>query len=258
MERERNSFVVNIPISAPPRLDGQIAFVTGAAGGIGSEIVRSFLAAGATVIATDLVEANPFAGEAKVDYHRYDVTSMEATESVVAAVLAKHGRIDSLVLCAGAISNQSLDVASDGEWDRIYKINVMGVVNPLRKIYPLMVEQAYGKIVALGSIAAKIGGVQSGPAYVAAKSAVHGIMKWVAKSGASKGVYANIVAPGPVETPMWEACTDRAPPSPNGNVPLGRYGQPEDIAQGILFLCSPQSNWITGTTLDINGGMLMD
>ncbi|HEX7856470.1 MAG TPA: SDR family oxidoreductase [Sphingobium sp.] len=252
--------MVNIPISAPPRLDGQVAFVTGAAGGIGSEIVRTFLAAGATVIATDLLPDNPFADEAKVDYYRYDVTDDGETDRVVSAVLEKHGRIDSLILCAGAISNQSLADASDAEWEKIWRINVMGVVNPLRRIYPVMVDQAYGKIVALGSIAAKIGGVASGPAYVAAKSAVHGIMKWTAKSGASKGVYANIVAPGPVETPMWEKCNDGSPPSPtaNSNVPLGRYGQPADIAQGILFLCSPQSNWITGTTLDINGGMLMD
>ncbi|MCE7795336.1 SDR family oxidoreductase [Sphingobium sufflavum] len=235
-----------------------MAFVTGAAGGIGKEIVRAFVEQGATVIATDLAEANPFAGQAQVDYHRYDVTSDAETDAVISAVLAKHGRVDSLVLCAGAISNLSLADASDAEWEKMYRVNVMGAVNPLRRLYPVMVDQAFGKIVALGSIAAKIGGVQSGPAYVAAKSAVHGIMKWVAKSGAGKGVYANIVAPGPVETPMWDACTDRAPPSPHGSVPLGRYGQPEDIAQGILFLCSPQSNWITGTTLDINGGMLMD
>ena len=100
--------------------------------------------------------------------------------------------------------------------------------------------------------------VAAGPAYVAAKSAVHGLMKWVAKNGAGKGVYANVIAPGPVETPMWATVTERAPPSANGNVPLGRFGQPEDIAQSILFLCSPASNWITGTVLDVNGGMLMD
>jgi 3-oxoacyl-[acyl-carrier protein] reductase len=82
-------------------------------------------------------------------------------------------------------------------------------------------------------------------------------MKWVAKNGASKGVYANIIAPGPVETPMWANVTDRAPPKPT-NVPLGRFGTPEDIAQSILFLSSPASNWITGTVLDVNGGMLMD
>jgi 3-oxoacyl-[acyl-carrier protein] reductase len=255
--------MVQIPISAPPRLDGQVALVTGAAGGIGSEVVRTFVAAGATVIATDITDGHPFGEDAQVDYQRYDVTSPEDTERVVSEGLAKHGRIDILVACAGAISNLKLADASDDEWEKIWRINVMGVVNPVRRLYPVMAAQGYGKMVALGSIAAKIGGVASGPAYVSAKSAVHGLMKWVAKSGAGQGVYANIIAPGPVETPMWQKCTDGAPPpaagpTANSSVPLGRYGQPADIAQGILFLCSPQSNWITGTTLDVNGGMLMD
>ena len=255
--------MVSTPISGPPRLDGQVALVTGAAGGIGSEVVRTLVAAGATVIATDIADEHPFAGEALVDYQCYDVTSAEDTERVIGEGLARHGRIDILVACAGAISNARLAEASDQEWETIWRVNVMGVVNPVRRLYPVMASQGYGKIVALGSIAAKIGGVASGPAYVSAKSAVHGLMKWVAKNGAGQGVYANIIAPGPVETPMWQKCTDGAPPpaagpTANSSVPLGRYGQPADIAQGILFLCSPQSNWITGTTLDVNGGMLMD
>ncbi len=250
--------MVDIPISAPARMDGQVALVTGAAGGIGSEVVRAFVAAGATVVATDLGEANPFAGQPDIHYLRYDVTSDDQTESLVARVLRDHRRIDALVLCAGTIANTHLVDSTDAEWESIWRVNVMGVVNPVRRIFPVMCEQGYGKMVALGSIAAKIGGVASGPAYVSAKSAVHGLMKWVAKSGAQHGVFANIIAPGPVETPMWQNVTGRAPPKAHGSVPLGRFGQPEDIAQGILFLCSPASNWITGTTLDVNGGMLMD
>ncbi len=184
--------------------------------------------------------------------------SGEQTDALVSDVLGRFGKIGILILCAGMIANTPIADATDDEWESIWRVNVMGVVNPLRRIFPLMCAQGHGKIVALGSIAAKIGGVASGPAYVAAKSAVHGIMKWSAKAGAGMGVYANIVAPGPVETPMWQNVTGRAPPSAHGSVPLGRFGQPEDIAQAILFLCSPASNWITGTTLDVNGGMLMD
>lgn len=249
--------MVDIPISAPARLDGRVALVTGAAGGIGSEVVRAFVEAGATVVATDLGE-DPFPGKPNVHYLRYDVTSAAATDEVVETVLRDHGRIDVLVLCAGSIANTGIADSTDAEWESIWRVNVMGVVNPVRRIFPLMCDQGSGKIVALGSIAAKIGGVASGPAYVAAKSAVHGLMKWTAKSGAAHGVYANIIAPGPVETPMWQNVTDRAPPKAHGSVPLGRFGQPEDIAQAILFLSSPASNWITGTTLDVNGGMLMD
>lgn len=249
--------MVGSPVSGSPRLDGQVALVTGAAGGIGQAVVRVLTEAGAKVVATDIVASAP-QGSPAAEYRRCDLTSKTDTERMIDEICADRGGIDIVVLCAGTISNKPLWESTDDEWQAIFDVNVMGVVNPLRKLYPLMAERGYGKIVALGSIAAKIGGVASGPSYVAAKSAVHGLIKWIAKAGAGKGVYANVVAPGPVETPMWANVTDRAPPTANGNVPLGRFGSPEDIAQGILFLCSPQSNWITGTVLDINGGMLMD
>lgn len=249
--------MVDIPISGPARLDRQVALVTGAAGGIGRATVAALAQAGARVVATDITEP---AGEwpQGVGFRNCDVTSSVSVGSVVDDVLREYSRVDILVLCAGTISHASLTDSTDEEWRSILDVNLFGVVNPLRKIYPVMVKQGYGKIVALGSIAAKIGGVASGPSYVSAKSAVHGLMKWVAKAGAAHGVYANIIAPGPVETPMWSKVTQRAAPSPNRSVPLGRYGQPEDIAQSILFLASPASNWITGTVLDVNGGMLMD
>ena len=249
--------MVSSPISAAPRLDGQVALVTGGIGGIGAATVRALSEAGARVIATDIAK---HAGDLppNVVYMPCDVTSREAVEANIDHIIKEYGAIDVLVLCAGTISRTPLQDSTDEEWQSIFDVNVMGVVNPVRKLFPIMADRGYGKIVALGSIAAKIGGVASGPSYVAAKSAVHGLMKWVAKAGADKGVFANIIAPGPVETPMWQSVTQRAAPSPNGAVPLGRYGAPEDIAQSILFLCSPASNWITGTVLDVNGGMLMD
>jgi 3-oxoacyl-[acyl-carrier protein] reductase len=85
------------------------------------------------------------------------------------------------------------------------------------------------------------------------------MMRWIAKAGAPQGVYANTLAPGPVETAMWASVTGKAgAPAANATVPLGRYGNADDIAQAALFLCSPASNWITGTSLDISGGMWMD
>jgi len=249
--------MASIPISGPSRLDGQVALVTGAAGGIGRATAQALAEAGATVIATDIAETAEFDAE-RIVYRRYDVTSREETDTIISGAVKRHGRIDILVLCAGTITHRPLSESADDEWEAILRVNLIGVVNPVRALMPIMAEQGYGKMVALGSIAAKIGGVAAGPAYVAAKSGVHGLMKWVAKAGASNGVYANIVAPGPVETPMWETVTQRAAPSAHGSVPLGRYGQPEDVAQAILFLSSPASNWITGTVIDVNGGMLMD
>lgn len=246
-----------VHLSTFPNLDGHVALVTGAAGGIGHATCTALAGAGAKVIATDVVDEHPFESTG-IAYHRYDVCSSEETDALVSRLVADMGRIDILVLCAGSIARTPLADSDDAEWKRMFDVNVMGVVNPLRRVYPRMIDQGYGKVVALGSIAAKIGGVAAGPAYVASKSAVHGLMKWVAKSGAEHGVYANTIAPGPVETTMWATVTEKKAPSPSSTIPLGRYGQPEDIAQGILYLASPASNWITGTVLDINGGMLMD
>lgn len=244
-------------LSGPSSLHGQVALITGGAGGMGRAIAATFRAAGATVVATDLAEQASF--DDGVEYLRYDVTSRADTDRVVDHVLARHGRVDILVLCAGIIARTPLEDSTDEEWEAMFAVNVKGVVNPARKLFPLMCQRGFGKILAAGSIAAKNGGVSSGPAYVAAKSAVHGLVRWMAKAGAPHGVYANTLAPGPVETAMWASVNaGNATPSANATVPLGRYGAAEDIAQAALFLCSPASNWITGTSLDISGGMWMD
>jgi 3-oxoacyl-[acyl-carrier protein] reductase len=242
-------------LSGPASLEGQVALITGGAGGMGRAIAAAFHSAGARVVATDRAEHEDIG--AGIQYRRYDVTSRADTDRVIDAVIAEHGKVDLLVLCAGIIARTPLGDSTDEEWDAIMSVNVRGVVNPARKLFPLMCERGFGKILAAGSIAAKNGGVASGPAYVASKSAVHGMMRWIAKAGAPHGVYANTLAPGPVETAMWANVTGSAAPSANGTVPLGRYGTAEDIAQAALFLCSPASNWITGTSLDISGGMWM-
>ncbi|MDR5781091.1 SDR family oxidoreductase [Caballeronia sp. LZ065] len=243
-------------LSGPANLEGQTVLITGGAGGMGFAIANTFRDAGARVIATDRAEHHDMG--TGIQYRQYDVTSRDQTDSVIDAVLAEHGRIDILVLCAGIIARTPLGDSTDEEWDAIMSVNVRGVVNPTRKLFPLMCNRGYGKILAAGSIAAKNGGVASGPAYVSAKAAVHGMMRWIAKAGAPHGVYANVLAPGPVETAMWSSVTSNAAPSANATVPLGRYGTAQDIAQAALFLCSPASNWITGTSLDISGGMWMD
>jgi 3-oxoacyl-[acyl-carrier protein] reductase len=243
-------------LSGPSNLTGQVAFITGGSGGMGRAIAHAFKSAGARVVASDLGEREEIGPG--IEYRRCDVTSRAATDKVIDGVLADHGKIDILVLCAGVIARTPLAQSSDDEWNSMLSVNVMGVVNPARKLFPIMCERGFGKILACGSIAAKNGGVASGPAYVASKAAVHGMMRWVAKAGAPHGVYANILAPGPVETAMWARVTGNQAPAANATVPLGRYGNAEDIAQAALFLCSAASNWITGTSLDISGGMWMD
>lgn len=243
-------------LSGPADLNGQVALITGAAGGMGRAISQAFATAGATVIATDRAEQAEIGGG--IAYKQYDVTSRVDTDRVIDAVIAEHGKVDILVLCAGIIARTPLAESTDEEWEALMSVNVRGVVNPTRKLFPLMCDRGFGKILAAGSIAAKNGGVASGPAYVASKAAVHGMMRWMAKAGAPHGVYANTLAPGPVETAMWASVTTAGAPAANATVPLGRYGNADDIAQAALFLCSPASNWITGTSLDISGGMWMD
>ncbi|ROZ68801.1 SDR family NAD(P)-dependent oxidoreductase [Ramlibacter sp. WS9] len=244
-------------LSGPASLEGQVALITGGAGGMGRAIANAFKAAGARVVATDRTEHEDIGPG--IQYRQYDVTSRASTDKVVDAVIAEHGKVDILVLCAGIIARTPLADSTDEEWDAIMGVNVMGVVNPARKLFPLMCQRGFGKILAAGSIAAKNGGVASGPAYVSSKAAVHGMMRWIAKAGAPHGVYANTLAPGPVETAMWANVTGgTTAPAANATVPLGRYGNADDIAQAALFLCSPASNWITGTSLDISGGMWMD
>lgn len=242
-------------LSGPPNLTGQVALITGGAGGMGRAIASAFKAAGAKVVATDRGEHEDIGSG--IEYRRYDVTSGADTDKVIDSVVAAHGKVDILVLCAGVIARTPLALSTDDEWNSMLSVNVMGVVNPTRKLFPMMCERGFGKILACGSIAAKNGGVASGPAYVASKAAVHGMMRWMAKAGAPHGVYANTLAPGPVETAMWASVTSNQAPAANATVPLGRYGNAEDIAQAALFLCSASSNWITGTSLDISGGMWM-
>src|SRR3984893_8436475 len=180
-------------LSGPPSLTGQVAFITGGSGGMGRAIANAFQAAGARVIATDL-GAHGDIGTG-IEYRRYDVTSRAQTDKVIDSVLAAHGRVDILVLCAGVIARTPLAQSTDEEWNSMLSVNVLGVVNPTRKLFPVMCGHGFGKILACGSIAAKNGGVASGPAYVASKSAVHGMMRLIAKGGAPHGAYAHTLPP---------------------------------------------------------------
>lgn len=162
-------------LSGPASLEGQVALITGGAGGMGRAIAQTFQAAGARVVATDRA-AHEDIGPG-IEYRAYDVCSRTETDKVIDGVIADHGKVDILVLCAGIIARTPLGDSTDEEWDAIMSVNVRGVVNPSRKLFPLMCERGFGKILAAGSIAAKNGGVASGPAYVASKAAVHGMMR---------------------------------------------------------------------------------
>ncbi len=137
------------------------------------------------------------------------------------------------------------------EWDRIININLRGTQLCSKEAIKEMVKQRYGRIVNIASMAGQIGGLKVSPDYIAAKAGILGLTKAYARYGAKYGINVNAVSPGFIETDMTKGRDD-----PN-SVPVGRLGTPEDVANAVYFLSSPLSDYITGTTLDVNGGLLM-
>ncbi len=254
------------PASSRLDLTGQVALVVGATGGIGRATVAALVREGAAVALSSLSpdegraladEVRAAGGRALSFDFRVDVTEKETVARAVEATLAEFGRIDIAISGAGVVSGTRLEAIDDADWERILSINLKGTFHVLQAVYPAMREAGRGKIVCIGSVAAQQGGVSSGPHYVAAKAGVHGIAKWLAKDAAAYGVTVNVVSPGPVMTPMWIGLNEGVEVDGPEFSPLGRVGRPEDVAEAVLFLVSPMANWITGATLDVNGGLLM-
>jgi 3-oxoacyl-[acyl-carrier protein] reductase len=181
-----------------------------------------------------------------------DATNETQIDGLRDFVVSKMGGVDILAYVAGVMHMTRLEELTVNEWDRDLSINLTGALLHCRTFLPLMKKQGSGKIIFIGSIAAKIGGIHSGPHYSASKGGLHSLMKWVARDGAPYGIYVNCIAPGPLEVggKVGMAPTSGATISPE-SFPLGRLGKPEDIAEAAVFLASPASNWITGTVLDL-------
>jgi len=239
-----------VPVSNNEGLSGQVAVITGGTGGIGQQVAATLEARGASVFLLDLVEP----ADTSRPFVKCDVSEFESVNSAVTSVLASAGQVDIAVGCAGVVSGTGLLELTDEENAKILGVNLLGFVNLLRAVVPPMQEKGGGKIVALGSVASRVGGVKSGPVYVAAKAGVAGVVKWAAKAYGGDGIFVNAVAPGPVLTPMWQGLNAGTVNEDATGYPLGRLGRPEDVAEPIAFLAGPESNWITGQTLDVNGG----
>jgi 3-oxoacyl-[acyl-carrier protein] reductase len=168
------------------------------------------------------------------------------------AAAVPDGRLDILVTAAGVYGRTTgIDDLDEDELEAVLAVNLKGALWCVQAALPMM-RQHGGSIVCIGSVAGKVGGVLAGPHYVASKGAVHALVKWVARTQAVHGVRANGVAPGAVETEMI-----RGKGYTPDYCPLGRLGRPEDVAQAVLFLASPASDYVTGTVLDVNGGYFM-
>lgn len=245
-------------ISGPIHLQGQTAIVTGGARGIGACAARALAREGANVVVSDVLPTETVVAEVEA-YGRKalgiqcDITKPNEVQALVQETVKHFGQVDILVACAGIVSRTDFLELSLEEWNRVMDVNLTGMFLTVQSVCRQMSEQESGKIVCIGSIAGKVGGVIAGTDYVASKGAVHSLVKSVAKEAGPKGVYVNGIAPGPVNSLMTEGIPYRLE-----TVPLQRMGEPEDIAEAVIFLASQASNYITGQILNVNGGMLME
>jgi NAD(P)-dependent dehydrogenase (short-subunit alcohol dehydrogenase family) len=248
------------------RFDGHVVLVTGAAKGIGLRIARAFGREGARVAALDIDApgADALARELVAEGRealalKADVTAAPEVRQAVDAVLGRWGRIDVLVNNAGGFSviRRTEDIPDD-EWEAIFRFNVTSAFLCAKAVLPQMKRQRSGAIVNLSSVAGRAGAVTVTSHYAAAKAALLGFTRHLAREVARDGIRVNAVAPGTVATERFRAL--RSPEETRRmaeSVPLGRVAEPEEIAEVVLFLASDAARYVTGATLDVNGGLVM-
>jgi 3-oxoacyl-[acyl-carrier protein] reductase len=240
------------------RFEGKSAIITGAARGIGAASASRIAAEGGKVIVADIDEAEATTTAAAIGENalavRLDVTSEESWNGLVRTALATWGRIDILVNNAGVAGDNVVSWEMPvAEWKRVIDIDLTGVFLGCRAVVPVMIENGYGRIVNVASIAGKEGNPNAA-AYSAAKAGVIGLTKSVGKEVATKGILVNCIAPAVIETPILEQVSDSHKAYMLSRIPMARLGQPSEVAALIAFLASDDLSFSTGAVYDISGG----
>jgi len=239
----------------------RVAIVTGAGSGIGAAVAIRLATDGFHVAVADLRPAAAAATVATIisaGGHAHavevDVSSEPSVRQMISAVLASHGRIDSLVNNAGIAGQSGLSwELPDGEWEKVLGIDLSGVYYGCRAVLPHMLERGSGRIVNVASIAGKEGNPNLVP-YSAAKAGVIGLTKAIAKEAATRGVLVNCVTPAVIDTPMVSQVSEALLQYMVSRIPMGRTGKPEEVASLISWLCSDECTFSTGAVFDISGG----
>jgi 3-oxoacyl-[acyl-carrier protein] reductase len=244
-------------------LAGQVALVTGAGRGIGRAIALKFAAAGADVVCVSRTQENSekVAAEARALGRRawalaVDVADAAAVAAAAETALKEAGKVDILVNNAGVTRDGLLMRMSEADWDTVLNTNLKGAFNFTKALTRAFLKQRSGRIINVASVIGLIG--NAGQAnYAASKAGLIGFTKSVAKELASRGITANVLAPGFIATDMTAVLKDDMKAEILKQIPLGTLGEPEDIANAALFLASAEARYITGQVLAVDGGMVM-
>ncbi len=246
------------------KLEGRTALVTGASRGIGRAIALALAEEGAD-IAINYV-SNEAAAAAVVEeiqalgrkgmLARADVGDFPDTYAMAHSVLREFGHIDILVNNAGVTSDKTFVNMDHSTWRKVLAINLDGVFNCTKVCIDQMVEQNYGRVVNITSVIGQIGNFGQAN-YAASKAGVAAMTKTLAKELASKGITVNAVAPGFIETEMVSSIPENIQDRLLSQIPLRRFGKAEEVAQMVVFLCSPEGDYVTGAELEVNGGLFM-
>ena len=244
-------------------LTGKTAIVTGGSSGIGLSISQVLLNAGARVIIIDIDDKRFEAVKDEIkkisddfDFYISNVKNSEKISDTVNAVISKESKIDILVNNAGIVKDGLLIRMSDEDWLDVIDVNLNGTFYITKNVLKHMVKAKSGRIISIASVIGEIG--NTGQAnYAASKAGIIAFTKSIAKEYAARGILANAIAPGFIRTIMTDKLPEDVKDAIKKSIPLNKIAEPEEIANAVLFLCSELSAYITGTVLNVNGGMYM-
>ena len=245
-------------------MQGLVAIITGGGSGIGRATCLELAGRGASLVVADisLALAEEVAGAvtalgAAALACPVDVAASGDVEHAVQRVGDRFGRVDILVNSAGIYQVGTLSEISEDDWDRVLAVNLKGAFLFCKEVVPLMQQRRSGAIVNVSSVSGRTKSLLAGVNYVASKAGVIGLTMCLAGQLAGDGIRVNCVAPGTIDTPINANLTPEEREALTGRCPLGRLGQPEEVAAAIAFLASPVASYITGETLNVNGGVFM-
>ncbi len=240
-------------------LSNRVAIVTGSARGIGRAIALKLAEVGATVVVSDIAEAEPVAEEIRAMGRQSlavpaNVGSSSDVATLVDTVISNYGQVDILVNNAGIARDQLLMRMSEEDWDAVLMVNLKSVFLCTRAVLRHMMKQRRGRIVSISSIVGIVG--NAGQAnYASAKAGIIGFTRTIAREVGSRGITVNAVAPGFIDTKMTQQLADNQRQELMRRIPLGSLGTPQDIAEAVAFLASDEARYITGQVLGVDGGM---